>query len=513
MKAGAYIRHAKNNFSQFGVLLLLLVLPPTLSAAQTSSLDFIVQVLPLSNLVYQLDCLSGIIHCSQDAYLNLWKTRLDWTAEDQSELSRWELLREKYRGEIALNESRAQPMALPWNGPTGMQLEEKFSIATFHAVDESALRSHWEVIVAPTDLSGFESILAHFEPRLSRWWKAKAQDDSERFRQNLQNKLDQKTVKDLIQSFARFYDVALPSEYPIYLNLFFRPASGDTHTNGTQFENHAVVEFLPNEDAGLRLSVVVHELCHFFYASGSDAHRRALSLSFANLQDPFSLAGWNILNEALATALGNDIAAESLLDPADFKKRLETDRGLYNDAAIDAAAKAILPLLKGQIAAGKTLYDPGFVASYMRALEQKMPGLLQMPARLLTELVIIHAKEFRDVVNHSIRRSLSGGIYPYEGVASDESWTMLKTYPKMNSLIVVSPATLPLLGKRRQWIPRDDLRAMKHQFGKSSAWVYAIQRFPSTYLFVIGGKSSGDVKEAFQHLLGAKKRFNGFLPE
>jgi hypothetical protein len=495
-----------------GVLLLLLLrFPPTLSAAQPSSLRFIVQVLPLSNLVYQLDCLSGIMHCSQEVYLNLWKTQLDWTAEDQAELSRWRLLREKYRGEIALNEPTAEPMALPWNGPTGMQLEEKFSIASFHAPDDSALRSHWEVIVAPTDLPRLESIIAHFEPRFSGWWRADAQNESERFRQTLQDKLDQKTVRGLIQSFARFYDTALPDDYPIYLNLFFRPASGNAHTNGTQFENHAVVEFLPSEDAGLRLSVVIHELCHFFYTSGTDAHRRALSLSFANLQDPFSLAGWNILNEALATALGNGIAAETLLDPAVFKKRLESDRGFYNDAAIDAAAKAILPLLQNQMAAGKILYDPGFAGSYMSALEQKMPELLQMPARLLTELVIIHDQEFHDVVSQSIRRNLSGGIYPYEGIASDESWTMLKTYPKMNCLILVSPATLPLLAERRQWVPPRDLDAMKRQFGKSKSWVYAIRRFPSTYLFVIGGKSSDDIAEAFQRLLAAKQRFHGFL--
>lgn len=494
------------------LLLLLLVFPPNLPTAQPPSLNFIVQVLPVSNLVYQLDCLSGIVHCSQDVYLNLWKTRLDWTAEDQAELNRWKLLREKYRGEIMLNESKAEPMALPWNGPAGIQLEEKFSIATFHAVDESALRSQWEGIVAPTDLPNFESIIAHFEPRFSRWWKAEAQNESERFRQALQNKLDQKTIKDVIQSFARFYDVTFPDQYPIYLNLFFRPASADTHSIGTQIENHAVVEFLPNEDIGLRLSVVLHELCHFFYATGSDAHKRALSLSFANLQDPLSLAGWNILNEALAAALGNGIAAEYLLDPLTFKQKLQTDRGFYNDAAIDAAAKAILPLLKDQIAAGKTLYDPDFVGSYLIVLEQKMAGLLQMPARLLTELVIIHDVEFRDVVNNSIRRSLSGGIYPYEGIASDESWTMLKTYPKMNALVLMSPTTLALFANRRKWVPRDDLDAMKLEFVKSNSWVYAIQRFPSTYFFTIGGKSNDDIADAFQLLLKAKMRFNGFLP-
>jgi hypothetical protein len=201
-----------------------------------------------------------------------------------------------------------------------MQLDDKFSIATFHAQDDQALRSHWEVIVAPTDLPEFESVIAHFELRFSSWWEQEPQKKSERFRQTLQTRLEQTKLKGAIQSFALFYDVSLPGEYPIYLNLFLRPASADTHSHGTQIENHAVLEFLPDEDLNLRLGVVIHELCHFFHASGSDADKRVLSQSFADSQDPFSLAGLNILNEALATAMENGIAAELLLDPSTFKK-------------------------------------------------------------------------------------------------------------------------------------------------------------------------------------------------
>jgi hypothetical protein len=42
--------------------LLLLVFPASVSAVRARNLNFIVQVLLLSNLVYQLDCLSGIVH-------------------------------------------------------------------------------------------------------------------------------------------------------------------------------------------------------------------------------------------------------------------------------------------------------------------------------------------------------------------------------------------------------------------------------------------------------------------
>lgn len=487
-----------------------LLAPFALVSAQSTGVTFIVRVSPLSNLTYQLDCLAGIANCSRAAYQTLWHSELGWSADDQGQLDQWQRLRQKYRGDIVLDEARPEPMALPWNGPTGMELEDKFWIATLQASDRQSLRSHWEVIVAPTDLPRLEAIVDRFTPRFMHWWASSAEHDSEAFKRALQRAIAQKGVGDAIRSFARFYDVDLPNGYPIYLDLLLRPRSGDTHTNGTQIENHAALEFLPGEKVNRRLGVVIHELCHFFYSSGSASHQRQLTDAFANAPDSLSLAGWNILNEGLATALGNGIFEERL-DSVAFQKALTTPRSFYNNDAIDAAAKAALPFLTAEIGAGRTLYDSTFVPGYLSTLRAGMPDLLHMPARLLTEVTIVHDSEFRDVVERDLRRHLQGGIYPYEGIDRDTSWAMLRTYPKLNALIVVSPRTLPLLARRPAWVPPDDLEAMTRASTGRSSWVYAIQRFPSTYTFVIGGASSDDVSRAFQRLLGAKARFRGLL--
>jgi hypothetical protein len=98
----------------------------------------------------------------------------------------------------------------------------------------------------------------------------------------------------------------------------------------------------------------------------------------------------------------------------------------------------------------------------------------------LNELTIIYDGEFRDVVEHDIHRHFQGGIYPYEGIDGDTSWNMLRTYSKLNAMIVVSPKTLPLLAKREESVQHDDLESMQRAFAGSSSWVYAIRRFPST---------------------------------
>jgi len=390
-------------------------------------------------------------------------------------------------------------------------LEEKFSIAAFHAVDEKSLSTHWEVIVAPTDLPRLESIVGHFQARFSRWWSQQAQEKAEGFRGDLQNRLQEEPIQSLLESFARFYGADFPDEFSVYLNLFFRPPGEDTHSNATMIENQAVIEFIPGEDVNRRLTVVIHELCHFLYSSSADSQKQRLISAFANSKAPLSLAGWGLLNEALATALGNGIAGESLLDSATYNTELQTERSFYNDAAIDAAAKALIPFLKTQISERKTLYDSNFVGTYLITLENKIPALLMMPARLFTEVTIVYESEFGDAFRHEIRPQLSGGIYPFEGLENGNSWVMHERYPKLNAMVVVSPKTLPVLKRFEKWVPQADFRSMEQASEGGGPWVYAVQRFPSTYLFIICGQSNQDISTGFSRLMKGKHRFTGFM--
>ena len=278
-------------------------------------------------------------------------------------------------------------------------------------------------------------------------------------------------------------------------------------------ENHAVIEFIPGEDANRRFTVVIQELCDFLYSSSKDSQKQKLISAFARSQDPSSLAGWGLLNEALATALGNGIAGEYLLDSATYQRELQTDRSFYNDPAIDAAAKALLPVLKTQIPDRTTLYDSSFVPAYLKSLENRMPGLLMMPARLFTEVTILYGSEFGNVFQQEIRPQLSGGIYPFEGLENGHSWVMHQTYPKLNAMVLVSPKTLPLLKRFEKWVPRADFQSMEQASERGGPWVYAVQRFPSTYLFVIGGQSNQDISTGFSRLMKANHRFTGMLSE
>lgn len=476
-----------------------------------SQLRFEVRARPMSNLIYQLDCMAQVLRCSSKAYEELWSKGLKWNSTDDELLSQWKDVRLKYQGEIKLDEPPEKPLDLPWSGPIGIQLGDKFSIATYHAADRQDLRERLEALVAPTDMEAIDSVISHFEQRFMKWWKASAQQTLTSFRKDLSRKVNQKNVRESIEKFAAFYEAKYPANYTIYLNLFYRPKSSAKGTFATVYENHAVVEVLSGEKVSNVLDIVIHELCHFFHSSSSFEKKRQLTQAFASTQDPLALATYNILNEALATAFGNGIAAELWMESGHFRERMEKARGLYNDVAIDAAAKSLLPILKDDLNHGKTFYAPDFPERAISALQTNIPEIIRAPARLLTELLTVYDSKFKGVLHDKIRRQLRGGFYSKEGLDTESSWEMLKTHPRLNALVLVSPESFKLLRNRSEWVPHKDQDVMRDLFKKKSSFVYAIERFPSSYTFIVAGKSPEELELEFRRLLEAKDRFVGEL--
>lgn len=487
------------------------ILPFFLQHATASELRFEVRVSPVSNLVYQLDCMAKIIRCSSSVYEELWNKKLKWVAADQNFLTTWKEVRSKYQGEIRLNKQPIKPFDLPWSGPTGIQLGDKFSITTYHAKDKQDLKMRLESLASPSDIEKIDAILSHFEPRFVKWWKSSAQASLSDFKKALNRKVNQLEIQKKLNEFAKFYEAEYPKNYLIYINLFYRPVSKTKGTFATVYENHAAVEVIPGEKVANILDVVIHEICHFFHSSASEEKKRQLLSKFANSSDPIALATHNILNEALATAFGNGIAAELWMDSKHYKTRANKASGFYNDIAIDAAAKSLIPMLKEDIQEGKTLYSPKFTERAILNLENGMPMLIQEPARLLTELAAIYEPEFAEAVHSGIRSKLRGGFYAREGFGKDSSWETLKTYPKLNTIFFISPDSLKQLKNRGQWVPEKDLAALKEHHKKNKSFVYAIERYPSTYTFLVAAKTSLGIEKEFNRLLGAKQRFNGVL--
>src|SRR6202012_2166304 len=98
---------------------------------------------------------------------------------------------------------------------TGLLLEDKFSIAAFHANDEQSLQQHWESIVSPTDLPRIMAIVRYFQPRFSIWWRQEGQDNAARLRYELTETFQTASLGPLLGSFVHFYGADVGGEQPL----------------------------------------------------------------------------------------------------------------------------------------------------------------------------------------------------------------------------------------------------------------------------------------------------------
>ena len=92
--------------------------------------------------------------------------------------------------------------------------------------------------------------------------------------------------------------------------------------------------------------------------------------AFADSKHPAAMLAWGLLNEALATALGNAIVQERL-DSKEAARLLAKPRGLYAEEAVDKAAKAALPLVRAALAQGDTMSSARFVNDYIAAVGER----------------------------------------------------------------------------------------------------------------------------------------------
>src|SRR5690349_8860673 len=86
------------------VLLVLAILPFVVTSARSDAtaeihgkaLTLSVDTRPATNLIYQLDCMGGLIHCAPDIYQSLWHKDLGFNADDEKQLDEWRKLRTSF---------------------------------------------------------------------------------------------------------------------------------------------------------------------------------------------------------------------------------------------------------------------------------------------------------------------------------------------------------------------------------------------------------------------------------
>ena len=164
---------------------------------------------------------------------------------------------------------------------------------------------------------------------------------------------------------ARFYAAPLAKGTPIDFDLVVLPGKSEW-TSGEQMLAHGVIELLADEKPEARMDVVCHELFHFFFNARTPAQQASLAARFTSSSDPLAVIAYFLLDESVATALGNGVV-NHVVNPPDYAKRSKKELGFYGNHAIDATAKGLLARAKEDPTLGPPLDSPELVSALVAA--------------------------------------------------------------------------------------------------------------------------------------------------
>jgi hypothetical protein len=201
-------------------------------------------------------------------------------------------------------------------------------------------------------------------------------------------------------SFYRSYwDESLPFEIAFY------PLNSSQGFSAEAFCNNAVCALkIDYKDYAAIMGVVMHEIFHILYNEQSLAVKSKLATWFNSNSSNSRTYSYLLLNEVLATALGNGYVVETLIGKKD-----EAD--WYNRKYIDQMAKKIYPLVSEYVSQKKAI-DEAFVSSYISLYEESFPEWLNEMDNLMC---------YRYVLSDNVSDfKLTNKLYPYSSLSQFE---------------------------------------------------------------------------------------------
>lgn len=455
------------------------------------------------NLVYQLDCLAGIMPCSTAAFHALWHEQLGWSADDDAAIVRWRHLRQHFEGELHEHE-RPQPKTLVRVGDGSSGLGERQRWAGFDARGADDFVRLVNLVSAAGDADRLGAIVRRFEPRFARWWPTVAPRIDTFARQSAEL-LRQPRITALADQALRFYETDAGAGIRAPIHFVWRPDLGGQHdTHGQMLGGPSVVEILAGETAEKRMPVVLHELFHVFYARQPVAARARMLDAFAARPEPHALPALALLNEALATALGNGLI-DAVLEPEINARTRAKPLGLYYDERINDAALGLLRAgTLERLLATETLSSPAFVDAYVQATLAAFPGGVR-PMDTLRVFAGASSEALapaRRALRKASRANDASGWTPIDAAVV----TAVREHPRQTMALFVTPAELDLL---TPLVPTETLRRLRAS--TRTSFVDATSRGAGSYLYVFVAPDLAAAQTLVERFVAQTTLFEGTL--
>jgi hypothetical protein len=467
---------------------------PLEARAAHGSIVFHVRATPLANLAYQLDCLSDTVACTQSVFRELWKS--EWMPADDAALAVWKSVRRRYRGSLNLIDDPKAPHSHLSYGArvrTASLLSE--------SIDDYA---RWlDVLVLPGDKAKLRATLDHFWPRFSTWWTAHGRAIVAAPLPRFAALLGDEHLAKLFDRVAHFYSPDLAPGTDISFDLVARPPADGTHAEAN--DNHLVIEVQADDKVETRMPVAAHELCHFFYESRTATATQTLNERFAGSPDPLSRIAAGLMNEALATVLGNAFIGQ-LVAPDETARRLAHDNGLYNDRNIDRTAKALAAQIDALVAG--TIDDDAFFTAYLAAVHTAL-GDSPAPSAYFREFLLAYSPAMEASGERFIRQSKAESVY--SNLLTPDAAAEVTRNPQFTVISMLSPQDLATFDAYAKTLGATVAQELRAEAKRGVPFVYAIPRPPHAMAYILVASDATSMDALADALIARQEPLQGVM--
>lgn len=210
--------------------------------------------------------------------------------------------------------------------------------------------------------------------------------------------------------YKSYWEESLPFEITFY------PMPGNEIAAEAFFNNAVSSLQTDSKNYTVLMSVMLHEIFHILYDEQPLPVKSNISKWFAASSSTCSIYAYHLLNEALATALGNGFVYESLHGKPD-------EEDWYNWKYIDKMAKKIYPTVHDYVVQKKAI-DLAFVNTYIKLYEENFSTWLNELDNLMCYRYVLtdNADDFR-VINQKFPHA---SFSQYEDKITENSVDKLK---------------------------------------------------------------------------------------
>ncbi|HEX8796866.1 MAG TPA: hypothetical protein VF765_38205 [Polyangiaceae bacterium] len=255
------------------------------------------------------------------------------------------------------------------------------------------------------------------------------------------------------------------------------------------------------------MDIVCHELFHFFYASRTPEQQAQLAARFEGSPDPVAGVAYQLLDESVATALGNGVVNRAVNRP-DYDKRLHREMGFYANHAIDATAKALLSRTGDDPTAGPPLDAPETVAALIAAAREAV-GAEPKPIEYLHSYAMASDEGWKDVMKRTGERANTNNLYGYAPLDTADGVEMITQHPALSAVLLVPRARLSALGVYGDAVPAALRAAVAREAKRKGAFAYVWHRSKHAMLYVIVADDAANATHVVDALFTSDRAVTG----